>query len=94
MTAQPVAYHHDELPRVERTPDGIGQALTGARRMAFYADLGRVRSGQEFEAVIGRWWSRAVLAPGQAERIAAARAGRIDGRRPLAEVVAGIEGTA
>jgi hypothetical protein len=77
MSVQPV-YHHPQQPRVPRTPDGIAEALSGARRMAFYRELGQAPIDQA-EQVLNRWWCEAEMDadPEQDRLIAAARAGTL-----------------
>ena len=80
MSVHPV--HHQPQPqpqpRVPRTPDGIAAALSGARRMEFYRELGQAEIGQ-VEQVLNRWWCEAELDtdPEQDRIIAAARAGTL-----------------
>ncbi|MDH6113407.1 hypothetical protein P3T36_001714 [Kitasatospora sp. MAP12-15] len=77
MSAQPI-HHHQPQPRVPRTPDGIAEALSGARRMEFYRELGHAPIDQ-VEQVLNRWWCEAELDadPEQERIIAAARAGTL-----------------
>ncbi|MEV5410264.1 hypothetical protein AB0K60_15685 [Thermopolyspora sp. NPDC052614] len=60
MTAQPVHSSGPEEPRVPRTVDGIAAALSPAKRMDFYRQLGTARLEQA-EAVLRRWWCEAML---------------------------------
>ncbi|GAA1229756.1 hypothetical protein GCM10009665_20230 [Kitasatospora nipponensis] len=71
------AFQH-QRSRVPRTADGIAAALSGARRMAFYRELGQAPIGQA-EQVLTRWWCEAELDadPEQDRIIAAARAGTL-----------------
>ncbi|OIV37000.1 hypothetical protein BIV57_13510 [Mangrovactinospora gilvigrisea] len=59
MTAQPLE-PSTGADRVPRTVDGIAQALSGARRMAFYRELG-LATAETAPAVVRRWWAEAML---------------------------------
>ncbi|MGW4648409.1 hypothetical protein [Kitasatospora sp. NPDC004289] len=80
MSVQPVHHHPEQNsePRVPRTADGIAEALTGARRMAFYRELGQAPIDRVGE-VLNRWWCEAELDadPEQDQIVAAARAGTL-----------------
>lgn len=78
MSAQPVHYV-GQPPVVPRDPDGIVGALSGARRMAFYQELGHVRTGEAFERLLDVWWCRATSdsRPGREARVRAAREGTL-----------------
>ncbi|WP_327071870.1 hypothetical protein [Kitasatospora sp. NBC_01302] len=71
-------HHHPPQPRVPRTPDGIAAALSGARRMEFYRELGQADIDRA-EQVLNRWWCEAEMDadPEQDRIIAAARAGTL-----------------
>ncbi|WP_219471883.1 hypothetical protein [Nonomuraea rhizosphaerae] len=58
MSAQPV---REEGPRVPRTIGGISDALRGARRAQFFAELLEAQQGAELDAVLSAWWGRAML---------------------------------
>ncbi|MFD7590656.1 hypothetical protein ACFV84_35060 [Kitasatospora sp. NPDC059811] len=77
MSIQPV--HHDPDPRVPRTIDGIAAALSGARRMAFYREVGQAQAGEELQHVVATWWGEAMLGtdPDGERVIAAANAGTL-----------------
>jgi hypothetical protein len=74
--------------RVARTADGIAAALTPARRMEFYRELG-TSPVHRVEAILRRWWCEAMLdTDPQREHITAAA---MEGTLPLstmAEVAA------
>ncbi|WP_245880820.1 hypothetical protein [Streptomyces zhaozhouensis] len=66
-----------------RTADGIAAALSPARRMEFYRELGTAQLDQA-EAVLRRWWCEAMLdADPEGDRLTAAA---LDGTLPLASV--------
>ncbi|MFC1402201.1 MULTISPECIES: hypothetical protein [Streptacidiphilus] len=78
MSAQSVEYTHD--PRVAplpRTIQAIGDALSGAPRMAFFAEALSAAQGRPLDAVIDRWWAEAMLSllPGREQRLAEVMAG-------------------
>jgi hypothetical protein len=78
MSAQTVDYGGYD-PRVEPLPhtiQAIGDALTGARRMAFYAEALSAPQGEALDAVLTRWWAEAMLSavPGRELRLAQALA--------------------
>ncbi|GAA0897859.1 MULTISPECIES: hypothetical protein [Streptomyces violaceusniger group] len=60
MTAQPVHPHQPE-PRVPRTIGGISEALRGARRAQFFAEVLAAEQGAELDATLTEWWGRAML---------------------------------
>lgn len=78
MSAQPVHPHHPG-PRVPRTINGIADALSGARRMEFYREIGEAQAGPELQHVLATWWGQAMLdTDPERERItAAAEAGTL-----------------
>ncbi|MFI6509636.1 hypothetical protein ACIBCT_18675 [Streptosporangium sp. NPDC050855] len=45
---------------MERTVDGIAEALQGGRRMEFYRELGTA-SLDQVETILRRWWCEAML---------------------------------
>jgi hypothetical protein len=59
MTVQPV--QPQGRPRVPRTIGGISDALRGARRAQFFAELLRAEQGRDLDQVLSIWWGRAVL---------------------------------
>ncbi|MEV5741569.1 hypothetical protein AB0L30_16105 [Microbispora rosea] len=61
MSAQPVHQHSAERPRVPRTIGGISNALRGARRAQFFAELLEAQQGPELDGVLTAWWGRAML---------------------------------
>ena len=61
MSAQPFHQHPAERPRVPRTIGGISNALRGARRAQFFAELLEAQQGPELDAVLTAWWGRAML---------------------------------
>lgn len=78
VSAQPVHYA-DQPAAITRDPDGIASALSGARRMAFYQELGHVRTGEAFERLLDVWWCRATSdsRPDREARLQAAREGTL-----------------
>lgn len=58
MSAQPVPV--PEPDRVPRNAQGIGDALTGPRRMEFYREL-LAAAPEAAEAVLRRWWCEAMI---------------------------------
>ncbi|MET7936534.1 hypothetical protein [Streptomyces sp. NPDC005322] len=79
MSAQPVHSHEPEEPRVPRTINGIADALSGARRMEFYREVGQAQAGSELQHVIATWWGHAMLDtdPERERTIAAVEAGTL-----------------
>lgn len=77
MSARPV-HPHDPGPRVPRTINGIADALSGARRMEFYREIGEAQAGPELQHVVATWWGQAMLDtdPERERIIAAAEAAR------------------
>ncbi|MGF1429911.1 hypothetical protein [Kitasatospora sp. LaBMicrA B282] len=77
MSVQPVS-HPEQQPRVPRTADGIAGVLNGARRMAFYRELGQAPIDRVQE-LLNRWWCEAELDadPEQDRIVSAARAGTL-----------------
>ncbi|MCX4792633.1 hypothetical protein OG369_43440 [Streptomyces sp. NBC_01221] len=78
MSAQP---EHSADPRVRPIPhtiDAVSNALTGAKRMAFYAEIGQAEEGEAINAVLRKWWMEAMFdsRPGRDQRLADASAGR------------------
>jgi hypothetical protein len=79
VTAQPDHLAPD--PRVRPIPhtiDAVAGALTGAKRMAFYAEIGQAEEGEPINTVLRKWWMEAVFdsQPGREQRLADADAGR------------------
>ncbi|GGO18007.1 hypothetical protein IEI92_10060 [Microbispora bryophytorum] len=60
-SAQPVHKHSAERPRVPRTIGAISNALRGARRAQFFAELLEAQQGPELDGVLTAWWGRAML---------------------------------
>ncbi|MDT0310251.1 hypothetical protein RM780_25335 [Streptomyces sp. DSM 44917] len=86
MSASPARQgepHGDPRERVPRTADGIAAALSPARRMEFYRELGTAPL-EKAEAVLRSWWCEAMLdTDPEADRVTAAA---LDGTLPLASV--------
>lgn len=61
MTAQPVHPQSKSGPRVPRTIGGISDALRGARRAQFFAELLQAEQGRDLDQVLSVWWGRAML---------------------------------
>lgn len=78
MSAQPI-HPHPGQPRVPRTIDGIAAALSPARRMEFYRQVGQAEAGEQLQHVVATWWGEAMLDtdPQREQIIAAARAGTL-----------------
>lgn len=79
MTAQPE--HPAPDPRVQPIPhtiDAVATALSGAKRMAFYAEIGQAEEGTAINAVLRKWWMEALFdaRPGREQRLADAEGGR------------------
>jgi hypothetical protein len=81
VSAQPVHYA-DQPAAITRDPDGIASALSGARRMAFYQELGHVRTGEAFERLLDGWWCRATSDSRPTARHACGQPAREPCRRP------------
>jgi hypothetical protein len=64
---------------VPRTINGIADALSGARRMEFYREVGEAEAGSELDHVLATWWGQAMLDtdPERARVIAAAESGTL-----------------
>ncbi|WP_433515573.1 hypothetical protein ACQP2T_08165 [Nonomuraea sp. CA-143628] len=58
MSAQPI---HQRQTRVPKTIGGISNALRGARRAQFFAELLEAQQGPELDGVLNAWWGRAML---------------------------------
>jgi hypothetical protein len=79
VTAQPE--HQVPDPRVRPIPhtiDAVAGALSGAKRMAFYAEIGQAEEGEPINTVLRKWWMEAMFdnRPGREQRLADADAGR------------------
>ncbi|MBO8203188.1 hypothetical protein [Streptomyces smyrnaeus] len=77
MSAQP-EYPVD--PRVRPIPctiDAVASALTGANRMAFFAEVGSAERGQQLDDALRKWWMEALFEaqPGRTRRLADVAAG-------------------
>ncbi|MEU6113110.1 hypothetical protein ABZ840_00850 [Streptomyces sp. NPDC047117] len=77
MSAQP---EHPADPRVRPLPhtiDAVADALAGAKRMAFYAEIGQAEEGEPLNATLRKWWMEAMFdqQPGRQQRLADAAAG-------------------
>jgi hypothetical protein len=81
MTAQPIHPHEPE--RVPRNAEGIGAALSGARRMEFYREL-LAAAPEEAEGVLRHWWCEAMLDTDPNGDLLVVAA--IDGTLPIASV--------
>jgi hypothetical protein len=79
VSAQPVHLHEPRTPRVPRTINGIADALTGARRMEFYREIGQAEAGPDLQHVVATWWGHAMLDtdPDRDRIIAAVQAGTL-----------------
>jgi len=78
MTAR---FEESADPRVRPLPhtiDAVAGALTGAKRMAFYAEIGQAEEGEPINSVLRKWWMEAMFdsRPGREQRLADADAGR------------------
>ncbi|WP_084957591.1 hypothetical protein [Thermoactinospora rubra] len=70
MSVQPV---HTDQARVPRTIGGIADALRGARRAQFFAEVLGAQQGPELDGVLNAWWGRAMLdADPERDRVRAA----------------------
>lgn len=77
MSAQP---EHPADPRARPIPhtiDAVAGALTGAKRMAFYAEIGQAEEGEPLNNTLRKWWMEAMFdaQPGREQRLAEAAAG-------------------
>ncbi|MFD6891931.1 hypothetical protein [Streptomyces sp. NPDC059957] len=77
MTAQPEHPVDSRVPAVPHTINAIGDALSSAKRLAFFAEVLAAQEG-DVPAVMRRWWKTAMLdrAPGAETSRANAAAGR------------------
>ncbi|WP_329128479.1 hypothetical protein OG552_00160 [Streptomyces sp. NBC_01476] len=77
MSAQPVHQAAGSVAAIPKTIDAIAVALSGAKRMAFYAQVGQTDAA-DLEGVIERWWTDALLdqVPGREDQVSAALDGR------------------
>lgn len=77
MSAQPIHQVTERVPAIPKTIDAIAVALSGAKRMAFYAEVGKTPA-PDLEGVIERFWMDAMLdqVPGREQRVADAMADR------------------
>ncbi|MGP3991529.1 hypothetical protein [Streptomyces sp. 3N207] len=78
MSAQP---EHPADPRVHpipRTIDAVASTLTGAKRMAFYREIGQAEEGDDLNTTLRKWWIEAIMdsRPGREQRLADTDAGR------------------
>ncbi|KIF77362.1 hypothetical protein QR77_32915 [Streptomyces sp. 150FB] len=85
MSTQP-EHSADPTVRVRPIPhtiDAVAGALTGAKRMAFYAEIGQAEEGEAINAVLRAWWMEAMFdsRPGRQQRLA-----ETDARRGLVSV--------
>jgi hypothetical protein len=79
VTAQPEYPAPD--PRVRPIPhtiDAVSTALSPAKRMAFYAEIGKAEEGEQINTVLRKWWMEAMFdsRPGREQRLADAAARR------------------
>lgn len=89
MNAQAAYQHHDgDEPRVPRTFDGIATALSGARRMEFFRQVGSADL-DEATNLLKTWWCEVMLdTDPDADRI---RQAAVNGTLPkttLADIIA------
>jgi hypothetical protein len=91
VSAQPEYPAAPKVRPLPRTIDAVAGALAGAKRMAFYAEIGRAEEGEEINTVLRKWWAEAMFdqRPGRERRLAEASAGR--GLVPLPGTVGGSE---
>jgi hypothetical protein len=74
-------HEHPADPRVRPIPhtiDAVAGALTGAKRMAFYAEIGQAEEGEDINTVLRKWWMEAMFdsQPRRGQRLADADAHR------------------
>ncbi|MBP8531656.1 hypothetical protein [Streptomyces sp. MK37H] len=76
MSAQPEHPTDRRIPAIPNTINGIGDALTGANRAQFYAEV-LAAEEETVPGVMRKWWKAAMLdrAPGAGESRANAAAG-------------------
>lgn len=79
MTAQPEHPVPDSRVRpIPHTIDAVAGALSGAKRMAFYAEIGQAEEGDPINSVLRKWWMEAMFdsVPGAERSRANAAAGQ------------------
>jgi hypothetical protein len=83
--------HSPHTPPIPHTIDAVAAALTGAKRMAFYREIGQAEEGEDINTVLRRWWREAMFdsRPGREQRLAHADAGTH--LAPLPDLVGGQE---
>lgn len=76
-------------PAIPHTIDAISQALSPAKRMAFYAEVGQAEEGEPVARVMRKWWMEATFdsRPGRQQQLDDAAAGR--NLTPLPDPVGG-----
>ena len=87
MSAQPEYPADPRVRPIPHTIDAVAGALTAAKRMAFYAEIGQAEEGEAINAVLRKWWMEAMFdsRPGRDQRLAEASAGhRLTALPPLA----------
>ncbi|MBM9504103.1 hypothetical protein [Actinacidiphila acididurans] len=78
MSAQPEQPQDPRVRAIPHTINAIGDALSGADRARFYAEVLSAEAGQPIDAVMDRWWMKAMVdrVPGAEHSRANAEAGR------------------
>lgn len=78
MSAQPEHPADHRVRPIPHTIHAVSGALTGAKRMAFYAEIGQAEEGEDLNTTLRKWWVEALLdsRPGREQRLADADAGR------------------
>ncbi|MBM9509945.1 hypothetical protein [Actinacidiphila acididurans] len=78
MSAQPEQPQDPRVRAIPHTINAIGDTLSGADRARFYAEVLSAEAGQPIDAVMNRWWMKAMvdLVPGAERSRANADAGR------------------
>ncbi|MFD7919996.1 hypothetical protein ACFV3R_12305 [Streptomyces sp. NPDC059740] len=77
MSAQPEHPADVGVRPLPHTIDAVAAALAGAKRMAFYAEVGQAEEGEPINAVLRKWWMEAMFdsVPGREQRLADAASG-------------------
>ncbi|MBU3863749.1 hypothetical protein KN815_06535 [Streptomyces sp. 4503] len=92
MSAQPEHPTDRRIPAIPNTINGIGDALSGANRAHFYAEV-LAAEEETVPGIMRKWWKAAMLdsAPGAAESRSNAAAGtRLVSVEDLADQLEGI----
>ncbi|MFJ4920190.1 hypothetical protein [Streptomyces sp. NPDC088725] len=77
MSAQPDYSTDPRIHAIPHTIDAVAAVLVGAKRMAFYAEIGQAEEGEQINSVLRKWWMEAMFdsRPGREQRLADTDAG-------------------